>query len=154
MRSLRTYRSVRLSIVRETASEPYASPPKIRSAGDCVALLRALIAEDPREHFLAIYLDAKYKVLAIHIVSVGIANKSMVHPREVFAPALMLSATAIIVAHNHPSGCSVPSDDDRSITERLRKAGELLGIEVLDHIILGENDYYSFADEGTHRCDA
>lgn len=70
----------------------------------------------------------------------------MVHPREVFGPAVALSATAIVVAHNHPSGDPTPSAEDRAVTDRLRAAGELLGIELLDHVVIGDERYYSFAD--------
>jgi DNA repair protein RadC len=73
-----------------------------------------------------------------------------VHPREVFGPAVALAATAIIVAHNHPSGDPTPSANDRAVTDRLRQAGELLGIPLLDHVVIGDARYYSFADEASH----
>jgi DNA repair protein RadC len=84
------------------------------------------------------------------VVSVGHAQGAMVVPRHVFQPAIMLCATALVVAHNHPSGDQSPSAEDRLVTERLREAGELLGIECLDHVVLGRRHYYSFADDRNH----
>ena len=143
-RVLKTWRKVRLSLVRETADQPYAT----RHAGDVAGLARAFLKDDPRERFIAIYLDAKYRPIAVHDVSTGTATASLVHPREVFGPALQLAAAAIVVAHNHPSGDPTPSTEDRQVTDRLRQAGELLGVQVLDHLVIGDGRYYSFASEG------
>jgi DNA repair protein RadC len=113
---------------------------------DVVKAFRRHIAKDPREHFVAIYLDSKHYPIGIHTVSIGTVNGTMVGPREVFAPAVALYAAAVIVAHNHPSGDPAPSSEDRLVTERLKEAGELLGIELLDHVILGSKGHYSFAE--------
>jgi DNA repair protein RadC len=142
----RTWRRVRLSLVRERADQPYA----IRHAGDVVGLLRSFLADDPRERFAVVYLDGRHRAIAVHDATTGTAGSCPVHPREVFGPAVALSATAIVVAHNQPSGDPTPSAEDRAITERLRQAGELLGIELLDHVVIGEDRYFSFADGAFH----
>lgn len=139
----RSWRRVRLSLVREQADRPY----EVRTAGDVVGLLREFLRDDPRERFVAVYLDTRHRAIAVHDAHVGTCDSSPVHPREVFGPAVSLSATAVIVAHNHPSGDPGPSSEDRCVTERLRKAGDLLGVPVLDHLVIGDNRYYSFAEE-------
>jgi DNA repair protein RadC len=139
----RTWRRVRLSLVREHAERPFA----LRHAGDVVGLLRAFLADDPRERFAVVYLDGRHRAIAVHDATTGTAGSCPVHPREVFGPAVALSATAIVVAHNHPSGDPTPSAEDRAVTERLRAAGELLGIELLDHVVIGDERYFSFAEE-------
>ncbi len=100
-----------------------------------------------REHFIAITLDGASRVINTHIISIGTLNQSLVHPREVFYPAIQDKAAAIIIAHNHPSGQLSPSRADRQITTRLKDAGKLIGIDILDHIILTAEGYYSFQDE-------
>jgi len=99
------------------------------------------------EYFLCVTLNGSHKVIGTHVVSQGLVNCSLVHPREVFRPAIMDNATSIIIAHNHPSGSLEPSGDDRDVTRRLRQAGELLGINVLDHLIVGPSvGYFSFLE--------
>jgi DNA repair protein RadC len=142
----RTWRRVRVSLVRESAEQPYA----VRHAGDVVGLLRAFLRDDPRERFAVVYLDTRNRPIAVHDAHVGTCDSSPVHPREVFGPALSLSATSIVVAHNHPSGDPSPSAEDRAVTARLRDAGELLGVRMLDHLVMGDGRYYSFADEAMH----
>lgn len=91
-----------------------------------------------RENFVVLLLDTKNKVIGINTVSIGTLNSSLVHPREVFKPAILASAAALILAHNHPSGDPKPSREDIEVTKRLIEAGGLLGIQVLDHIIVGD----------------
>ncbi len=93
-------------------------------------------------------LSTKNHLLKVETISLGSLNESVVHPREAFAPAVKESAAAVVFAHNHPSGDPAPSEADRRLTRRLKETGDLLGIRVLDHIIVGEGDYYSFADHG------
>ena len=108
----------------------------------CLApLRRSRTKEWPR-------LDAKNVSIGVNIVSIGTLTLSLVHPREVFKPAILLNAWAIIAVHNHPSGDSSPSPENRTLTTRLREAGDLLGIRLLDHLILGDDRHYSFADQG------
>jgi len=103
---------------------------------------------ETKEVFAAIHLDSKNKIVCADIVSVGSLNASIVHPREVFKTALLSNAAAVLFVHNHPSGDPEPSSEDIALTRRLKDAGELLGIRVLDHVIVGENRYLSFADKG------
>lgn len=101
-----------------------------------------------QEHFIVLLLDGAHQIKNVKVVSVGLANRTLVHPREVFAPAIEERAVAVILAHNHPSGNLEPSEDDIAITTRLWKAGMLLGIEVLDHIIFSDIRYISLKDYG------
>lgn len=110
-------------------------PIAIRSPLDAVDFMRRVVTDDAREHFLALYLDGRHRPLAHQIVSIGTATASLVHPREVFQPAVLAGAAAIIVGHNHPSGDPSPSVEDHSVTRRLARAGEVLGIRVLDHVV-------------------
>ena len=101
-----------------------------------------------QEHFLAIHLNTKNRVLAIETISIGTLDSSLVHPREVFRAAIKNSCASLILVHNHPSGEPYPSNEDLNITRRLKESGELLGIPVLDHIIIGGNKYISLREEG------
>ena len=100
----------------------------------------------PQEHFLVLSLNGAHEVLRLRVISQGILDRTLVHPREVFADPLAERAAAIICAHNHPSGCPEPSNEDRDLTMRLRESGDLLGIPLLDHIIFSESGYYSFLE--------
>jgi len=100
-----------------------------------------------REKFLAIYLNVKNEPNAIHTVSIGSLNSSIVHPREVYKGALMSNAASVIFAHNHPSGNPEPSQNDKNMTKRLIEAGEILGITTIDHLIIGgDEEYFSFKE--------
>jgi DNA repair protein RadC len=101
-----------------------------------------------KEYFLALLLDGKNRILREVRISEGSLNQSIVHPREVFSPAVRESAAAIILVHNHPSGDPAPSREDREITRRLKDAGELMGVKVLDHIIIGDGSFVSFTAQG------
>ena len=100
-----------------------------------------------KEFFISLHLDGKNRISCIEIVSLGSLNQSIVHPREVFKTALLSSAAALILVHNHPTGDTTPSREDLEITRRLREAGEIIGIKILDHIIIGET-YLSFVAQG------
>jgi DNA repair protein RadC len=102
------------------------------------------IRENKKEHFVTFYLDTRNQEVKRDIVSIGTLNYNLVHPREVFEPAVRNLAAGIILAHNHPSGCLEPSDEDLSLTRRLVQAGKLLGIEVLDHVIVTRDAFSSF----------
>jgi DNA repair protein RadC len=101
-----------------------------------------------REHFWRIDLDARSNVLGYETVSIGTISASLVHPREVFKGALLSNAAAIIIAHNHPSQDTSPSPEDKEATRRIQKAGELLGIPLLDHLVLGDSSFFSFKEAG------
>ena len=107
-----------------------------------------LLRDLRRELFKVILLDAKHAVIREKTVSEGSLTSSLVHPREVFNEAVRESAAAVIFLHNHPSGDPKPSKEDRALTARLQEAGDILGVQVLDHVIVGDGRYVSFADEG------
>jgi DNA repair protein RadC len=100
-----------------------------------------------QEEFHCIYLDNKHRIINCQMITKGILNQSMCHPRECFAPAIEKRAAAVVFFHNHPSGCPQPSQQDKQITQRLKEVGELVGIRVLDHLIIGGDSYFSFVDE-------
>lgn len=101
------------------------------------------IRESKKEHLLAIYLDVKNREISREIISVGTLTASLVHPREIFEPAIRQLAAGIILVHNHPSGETEPSKEDIDVTKKLQKAGNLLGIEIVDHIIVSKGGYLS-----------
>ncbi|MCX7997284.1 MAG: DNA repair protein RadC [Patescibacteria group bacterium] len=121
--------------------------PTIDSPEDAVRAVRH-IRDRRKEHFLAVYLNARNQILATETVSIGTLNASLVHPREVFEPAIRLLASSVLLAHNHPSGDPSPSDADTAITGRLTEAGKILGVEIMDHIIVTTSRYYSFRESG------
>jgi DNA repair protein RadC len=106
------------------------------------------VRDQKKEHFVVFYLDTRNQEIKRDIVSIGTLNYNLVHPREVFEPAVKNLAASVIVAHNHPSGCLEPSDEDLSLTKRLAQAGKLLGIELLDHIIVTKEGFMSFKQKG------
>jgi DNA repair protein RadC len=126
-----------LRLVR-TDTMPTQERLTVSSPADASGLLSRYLKGADREHFVALFLDTKNQVTGIHTVSVGDLSSALVHPREVFKPAILANAASILVAHNHPSGDPAPSPEDVAITHRLCEAGELLGIALLDHVIIGE----------------
>lgn len=124
------------------ASEP------ISTSIVAAALLRPCFEGLDREQFVVCGLDAKHRVIGINLVSIGSLTLAIVHPREVFKPLILMNAAACLCVHNHPSSDPTPSQEDRVLTQRLRQAAELLGITLLDHLVLGDDRYYSFADHG------
>jgi DNA repair protein RadC len=121
----------------------------IRTPEDAAKIVNDYLQGVDREHFVGLYLNSANALIAIHTVSVGTLNSSLVHPREVFKLALMVNAASIIVSHNHPSGNAEPSQEDLSVTRQLVEAGKILGIPVHDHIITtGRTTYTSLAERG------
>ncbi len=120
----------------------------VRRPEDLHGLLRDEFRGLDRERFLALYLDSRHRIEAAEVVSIGSLNASLVHPREVFKPAVALSAAAVVVAHNHPSGDPRPSGDDLELTARLARCGELLGIALLDHLVVGDEAITSIREYG------
>ncbi len=145
-------RSTRLLAALELglrAQEPVAHEKLVvRRPEDLHSLLRKEFRGLDRERFLALYLDSRHRVQNVVTVSIGSLNASLVHPREVFKPAVALSAAAIILAHNHPSGNARPSCDDLDLTARLDRCGELLGVSVLDHLVVGGTEVTSIREYG------
>lgn len=120
--------------------------PMISDAKDAAAQLSDM-RDLKKEHFVVLYLNAKNQLVHKETISMGTLNANLVHPREVFEPALKYSAAQIIAAHNHPSGDSKPSEDDLELTKRLTEAGKMMGIEVMDHVIVSKNSHFSFKEE-------
>jgi DNA repair protein RadC len=110
-------------------------------------LIAPLIVDSERERFWAIALNGKHSLIAAYEVSVGTQTTSLVHPREVFGPAVRLGASAVVCAHNHPSGDPTPSVEDHQVTRRLVEAGNLLGIPLLDHVVIGNGTYRSLREQ-------
>lgn len=119
-------------------------PKAVRGPDDVVQLVGRKLRSEPREHFLVLLLNARHEVMRKETVSIGSLNASIVHPREVFRPALLAAAASIVLVHNHPSGDPEPSEEDLGITKRLVECGELLGIAVLDHVIVAKRGVVSF----------
>lgn len=132
--------------VRELTTRKYRGKPPapIRGPDDVLAVVGRQLRKEQREHFLVLLLNARHEVLRRETISIGSLNASIVHPREVFKPAVLESAASIILVHNHPSGDAEPSEEDLSITKRLVQAGELLGIQVLDHVVIAARGVVSF----------
>lgn len=150
-RKLKTWQTIRLSTVRERCAEGYAAqPPSMRDGAHVARLLRQYIGDEPREQFVACYLDARHRPIGIYTVAIGGVANCSVDMRAIFTPAVLLMCQAIVVAHNHPSGDAIPSAEDRAITERIRSSGTILGFSVLDHLVIGDKKFFSFADETTH----
>ncbi|MCH9758814.1 MAG: DNA repair protein RadC [Proteobacteria bacterium] len=120
---------------------------KVTRPADVYPLMRHL-GDRKQEHFICVTLNGANEVMEVRTVTIGLLNRTQVHPREVFADAIAERAASIVIAHNHPSGNLQPSTDDLKVTKRLREAGELLGIPVLDHLIFSSKGYYSLADAG------
>jgi|SRR3989344_4259889 len=123
----------------------------LRSARDVFLYISSRLPFADREMFFVLHLDAKNKVIKDEMISVGILDASLIHPREVFKSAIKESSRAVIFVHNHPSGDPTPSTEDVETTRTLREAGELLNIPVLDHVIVGQDTYYSFKERNVLR---
>lgn len=121
---------------------------KIANPVDAANLLKQFIENSDREQLVVCALDTKNQPTSINIASIGTLNSSLVHPREIFKSAILGNAASIIIAHNHPSGITDPSKEDIDITIRLKEAGKILGIDLLDHIIIANEKYTSLKDKG------
>jgi len=139
----------RVALVKEKVGK-YELPKKVSSPDQVYKAITMLTSaeEEAQEVFGILILNIKNKIVAVHEISRGTLNSSVTHPREVFKPAILHNAAAIVCFHNHPSGDPEPSKDDILITHRLVEAGKILGIEVFDHIIVGDNGYVSLKERG------
>ena len=134
----------RVSVVRERTNRY----ERVESSLDIREIARKLLEDAPTERFLMFVLNSKNRIMSFVEISVGSLNVSVVHPRDAFRAAVIQGANAVIFAHNHPSGDTTPSREDSDCTNRLVEAGNILGIRVLDSIIVGDENFYSFADAG------
>ena len=133
---------------KRLARQSLGPQPVIKSPQDAARLVMGEMSYLDREHFRVINLNTKNQVIAIDTVSVGSLNASLVHPREVFKQPIKRSAASLILIHNHPSGDTEPSQEDINITRRLCEAGALLGMTILDHLIIGQNKFFSMKEKG------
>jgi len=133
----------RLECYSEAGDKPLLKTPE-----DVASLVRSRLRDKKKEYFLALLLDTRNQLIKVAEVSIGSLDTSIVHPREVFKEAISASAASVIFAHNHPSGDPEASEDDVKLTKRLAEAGEIVGIDVLDHIIIGDKKYLSLKREG------
>jgi len=120
----------------------------IRSPEDGYQLLKQFLGDVDREYFVVVCLDTKNQPTAINICHIGSLNASLVHPREVMKPAILSNAASILVGHNHPSGQAKPSQEDINVTKKLVESGKIIGIDLLDHIVMGEGSFVSLKEKG------
>jgi len=137
-----------LALGSRLCSAPLKTGQRFSNSRDLFQRYRARFFSASKEYFLSLHLNSKNQLIREVLISIGSLSTSIVHPREVFSPAVRDSTAALIFLHNHPSGDPSPSREDRDCTQRLSHAGKILGIRVLDHIVLGHEDYFSFADAG------
>lgn len=140
--------SAAFELSRRVEPDLFSSKKKIQSSDDIADYYLPKLRDLRNEVFRVLLLNNSNQIMREVVITEGILNQTLVHPREVFRQAIIESAASIILIHNHPSGNSSPSSQDKSITERLVKVGEIVGINVLDHLIFGSNSYFSFKNEG------
>ena len=133
---------------KRLAADAGPDRPVVSHPADVASLLRGRIAHEDREHFVAVLLNTKNRVIGAPTISVGTLSSSLVHPREVFKPAIKAGAAGVVLCHNHPSGNPEPSREDRDVTRRLVEVAEVVGIEVLDHVVLGSPLFFSLKEHG------
>ena len=136
-----------IELTKRISKESYRPRDKIKSPLDLANYLMEQLRHEREEKFIVISLNAKCKIIGEDVVSIGSLTSSIVHPREVYKVAIKRSAYSIIAIHNHPSGDPSPSKEDINITKRLKEAGELIGVPLLDHIVIGDGSYKSFKEE-------
>ena len=126
-----------VELARRLAKPAAARAQRVETAEAAAAFIRPHLGDKKKEHFVALLLDSRHQVIRLSPIAVGSLSASLVHPRELFKEAIAASAACVIIAHNHPSGDPAPSEHDVTLTKRLVQAGKLLGIEVLDHLVIG-----------------
>lgn len=136
-----------VKLVRDGSQK--AERKKVSHPAVAAEVLREYLDGVDREHFVALLLDTQNQIIGIHTVTVGTLDASLIHPREIYKAAILANAASVVLAHNHPSGDPTPSAEDRAVTRQIRSAGRTIGIEVLDHIIVGDSPrFYSFLESG------
>jgi DNA repair protein RadC len=140
-----------LEIGRRLATRRLRAGDRVQSPGDVYGHFHARLRHAASERFLALLLDGRHRLVREVAISQGTLTASLVHPREVFRPALRESAAAVVLVHNHPSGDPTPSSEDRELTRRLAAAGDLLGVPVLDHVVVAERGFVSLREDGVLR---
>jgi DNA repair protein RadC len=152
LRKVRGVGPVRAAALTAAAELGRRGRPDPRPVVDCArtaaGLVPAAVRSARKEHFLILCLNARRQLVHQETVSVGTLSASLVHPREVFSPAIAHASAAVVAVHNHPSGDPTPSSEDREVTRRLQRAGELLGIPLADHVVVSESGFFSFREHG------
>lgn len=143
---MRFMQKVRIKMVKEEELDYGVNV--IKSPKDVYEMMKLYMDSPTREMMVVICLDIKNQVNCINTVSIGGISSSIAHPREIFMPAILSNSVAIILSHNHPSGIPTPSQDDISLTKKMMEAGKILSIDVLDHVIIGDETYCSLREEG------
>lgn len=137
-----------LEIARRVSAVRLESSEVVMKPSDVYRLVKGKISQEAKEHFVVLSFDVRNKFLGLDVIAVGILTANVVHPRETFEAAIKRHAAHIIVSHNHPSGVCDPSDEDIEMTNRLVKAGGIMGIQVVDHVIVSRDSYFSMAENG------
>ena len=137
-----------IELGKRIAKAKHVKLDPILSPSDCVSFLSAEMKHLTQEHFVVLFLDTKNYIIGKKTIFIGSLNKAIVHPREVFKEAIKRSSASVICAHNHPSGDPTPSQQDIQLTHRLYEAGELIGIKLLDHLIIGDEQFTSLKEKG------
>ncbi len=137
-----------VTIKMEKVKSMLVENKQISSPNDVFTIVNKYLDGTDREHLVLLTLDVKNKITSINTVSIGSINTSIVHPREVFKTAILSNASSVILTHNHPSGDVTPSREDIDITNRIKECGRILGIELLDHVIIGFDKYSSLKEKG------
>ena len=133
--------------VRAMYCGPRRAPAAVRSPSDAATFVRKVLPDNSREHVVALYLDGSHQVIWYTVTATGTANSCVIHPREIFQGAILAGAVALILSHNHPSGKTTPSEEDKGATKRIKEAAKLLGVKFLDHIIVTDDAYHSLSEE-------
>jgi len=133
----------KLKMVKEGEIQYNCSSPN-----DVVSMAKKYIGEEDRENMIVVLLSTKNDIIGVHTVSIGTINATIVHPREIFKSAILSNAVSIIIIHNHPSGNPSPSMEDMEITKKIKEAGEVMSIPLIDHVIISFNNHFSFKEEG------
>ena len=137
-----------VTIKMEKVKSMLVENKQISSPDDVFRIVNKYLDGADREHLVLLTLDTKNKITSINTVSIGSINTSIVHPREVFKTAILSNASSVILSHNHPSGDVTPSKEDVDITKKIKECGRILGIELLDHVIIGDDKYSSLKEKG------
>ncbi len=140
--------TIRYTVKTDPSGQPVVVGRKVSTPADSAAVFTTMLQDEASEVFAILCLSTKHDVLAYHEVSRGCLDSTLVHPREVFKAAILANAGSIELAHNHPSGDPTPSPDDMTLTRRLVDAGRLIGVDVLDHVVIGDGRYASFRERG------
>jgi len=142
---------MKTTFVREVTAVyrgPRRATTKVRGPLDAAQFIRRVLPDNSREHFVVLHLDGSNQIIGYAVTATGAANFCRIHPREIFQGAILAGAVALVVAHNHPSGDTTPSREDKALTTRLKEGAQLLGLRIFDHVIVADVGYHSLFDEG------